>query len=158
MSDKPPLVISVWGNDFTLHAKATQAMGRHTRQALKFADGLHCDCHRDQRLAGELGFEAGKPQVLVPCAGGVRMDTFYPADRTMDEDRPITIINPRGFRAYVRNDTFFHAIPAVIAKIPKVHFICPGMGGEAQAEKWLAETGMNDKVELLPKQSRPADG
>ena len=160
-ASRPPLVISVWGNDFTLHAKATPAMLSYTRQALKCADGLHCDCHRDQRLAEQLGFEATRPQVLVPCAGGVRMDTFYPAgtpspsgSQAMGENSPVTVINPRGFRAYVRNDTFFHAIPLVIEKFPEVRFICPGMKGEAQAEKWLAEIGVGEKVELLPNQTR----
>ncbi len=158
---KFPLLISVWGNDFTLHAKSTPSMTNYTRQALKLTDGLHCDCRRDQRLAGELGFEATKPQVLVPCAGGVRMELFYPADgivtygtQTRDESSPVTIINPRGFRAYVRNDTFFHAIPFVLEKNPNVHFVCPGMRGEAQAEKWMAELGLKDKVELLSNQSR----
>ncbi len=158
---KPPLVISVWGNDFTLHAKATPAMLGYTQQALKLADGLHCDCHRDQRLAEQLGYEASRPQVLVPCAGGVRLDTFFPAGGTspmgsqeMGENNPVTVINPRGFRAYVRNDTFFHAIPAVVEKFPKARFICPGMKGEARAEKWLEEIGMGEKVELLPNQTR----
>ncbi len=158
---KPPLLISVWGNDFTLHAKSTPTMAKYTRQVLKAADGLHCDCRRDQRLAEELGFEATKPGVLVPCAGGVRMDVFHPADRVTsdemqasDKNSPVTIINPRGFRAYVRNDTFFHAIPFVVDNYPQAHFICPGMRGETQAEKWMAELRLRDEVELLPKQTR----
>jgi glycosyltransferase involved in cell wall biosynthesis len=158
---KPPLVISVWGNDFTLHAKSTPSMANHTRQALKSTAGLHCDCRRDQRLAVELGFEATKPQVLVPCAGGVRMDVFHPADGTVadnaratDKNSLVTIINPRGFRAYVRNDTFFHAIPGVAEKYSQAHFICPGMQGELQAEKWIAELGLRNIVELLPSQTR----
>ena len=49
---------------------------------------------------------------------------------------------------------FFTAIPSVIEKFPQIRFICPGMKGEAQAEKWLAEIGVGDKVELLPNQTR----
>jgi glycosyltransferase involved in cell wall biosynthesis len=158
---KPPLLISVWGNDFTLHANSTRTMATYTRQALKAVAGLHCDCQRDQRLAEELGFETTKPQVLLPCAGGVRMDLFHPpenaiSDKTSgtDDHSPVTIINPRGFRAYVRNDTFFHAIPFVLEKKPNSYFICPGMSGNAQGEKWVKELRLEDKVDLLPNQTR----
>jgi glycosyltransferase involved in cell wall biosynthesis len=41
----------------------------------------------------------------------------------------------------------------VIAKFPNVHFICPGMRGEPQAEKWSGELGVGEKVELLTVQS-----
>jgi glycosyltransferase involved in cell wall biosynthesis len=158
---KFPLLISVWGNDFTLHAKSTLSMAKHTRQTLEQADGLHCDCRRDQQLAQKMGFTATRPQVLVPCAGGVRMELFYPPDEPVahkllvnDENKSVTIINPRGFRAYVRNDTFFHAIPLVLEINQNAHFICPGMKGETQAEKWVAELGLREKVELLVNQSR----
>jgi glycosyltransferase involved in cell wall biosynthesis len=157
-----PLLISVWGNDFTLHARATPVMSHHTHQALQSADGLHTDCHRDQRLALELGFDATKPRIILPGGGGVQLDTFYPPKmetdgggiRLVDENRSIIIINPRGLRSYVRNDTFFQAIPLVIERVPNVHFICPGMRGEAQVKKWSSELGVGERVVLLPVQSR----
>jgi glycosyltransferase involved in cell wall biosynthesis len=159
---KPPLLISVWGNDFTLHSKATPSLSHYTRQALQFADGLHTDCQRDRRLAQELGFDAHKPTIVLPGGGGIQLDTFYPPEietkgrgfQSTDETHSIMIINPRKFRAYVRNDTFFHAIPLVIEKFPDVQFICPGMKGEAQAEKWRDELMVGEKIELLPAQSR----
>jgi glycosyltransferase involved in cell wall biosynthesis len=89
------------------------------------------------------------------------MDLFHPADHAdlagshaEEENRPVTIINPRGFRAYVRNDTFFHAIPYVLKSYPRARFICPGMKGEAQAEKWMSELRLRDEVALLPNQTR----
>lgn len=66
----------------------------------------------------------------------------------------MTIINPRGIRAYVRNDTFFHAIPHVLKKYPEVRFICPGMAGESQAQKYVSELEIDKNVELLPAQSQ----
>jgi glycosyltransferase involved in cell wall biosynthesis len=159
---RPPLLISVWGNDFTLHAKATPIISHYTKQALESAGGLHTDCQRDQRLALELGFDAKKPKIVLPGGGGVQLDTFYPPKmevvgggiQHMEDNRSITVINPRGFRAYVRNDTFFKTIPLVIERFPKVHFICPGMKSEVQAEKWSRELGIGEKVDLLPAQSR----
>ncbi len=151
----PPLMVSVWGNDFTLHASSTPQMARLTRQAMQVADALHTDCQRDVNLAREWGFSASKPAIVLPGGGGVKLDVFSPRLKAGDqaEARLVNIINPRGIRAYVRNDTFFHAIPLVLEKLPQARFICPGMAGEAQAEKWLREIGSPRQVELLPSQS-----
>jgi hypothetical protein len=159
---KPPLLISVWGNDFTLHAKSTRRMAAYTRQALQTCTGLHTDCQRDQRLAKAWGFDDSKPSIVLPGGGGVRMDLFFPleSEQQAGVSRPqpgipvIKAINPRGFRAYVRNDTFFHAIPRVINRYPNIHFICPGMKDEERVHRWVLELGIGSKVELLPPQSR----
>ena len=145
-----PLVISVWGNDFTLHAPASRKLSDLTRQALKHANALHTDCQRDQRLAIQWGFTSGKPTLLAPGNGGIKMGIFYPSKTAAN--KPI-IINPRGFRAYVRNDTFFYSIPHVLNEIPDAHFLCPGMAGEAQAQRWVLELGISNSVDLLEKQS-----
>jgi hypothetical protein len=42
-----PLIISIWGNDFTLHAPSTALMRHYTEWSLAVADGLHADCRRD---------------------------------------------------------------------------------------------------------------
>jgi glycosyltransferase involved in cell wall biosynthesis len=158
---KPPLLISVWGNDFTLHARSTSTMDSLTHQVLSFADGLHTDCQRDLRLALESGYAAEKLSFVLPGAGGIQTSLFYPKQisdnmvSTMREDIGATrVINPRGYRAYVRNDTFFKAIPFVLEKYPYVLFICPGMRGEEHATKWVRKLGIDDQVELLPHQSR----
>ncbi len=155
---KIPFLISVWGNDFTLHARSTTAMMSHTRRALKAASGLHTDCLRDQRLALEIGFEATKPNIAIPGGGGVRMDIFHPhSHRREDEEEAhneITLVNPRGIRAYVRNDTVFEAIRLVAEKYPDVRIICPGMQDEDQVLRWAVEFCITDKLELLPPQSR----
>jgi hypothetical protein len=65
-SQSPPLVISTWGNDFTLHAGSTPLMARYTRTALGQADALHTDCFRDARLARQWGFDEDKPALTVP--------------------------------------------------------------------------------------------
>ncbi len=153
-----PFLISVWGNDFTLHARSTPTMKTFTQQALRACDGLHTDCQRDMVLAKELGFVANKPGIVLPGGGGIRLEIFFPAqDLEQHRENQIlcTVINPRGFRAYVRNDTFFHAIPLVLEKYDQVRFLCPGMAGETQAQQWAAELGITDHVELLGDQSQP---
>lgn len=146
-----PLLISVWGNDFTLHAKSTPIMATHSRRALQRADALHTDTQRDQKLAHKWGFSPDKPAVVLPGGGGIQSDIFYPP--TTPPTDPI-IINPRGLRAYVRNDTFFRAIPLVLAQKPEARFLCPAMQAEPEAMRWLAKYDLSNAVELLPRQTR----
>lgn len=141
-----PLIISIWGNDFTLHAPSTRFMEHYTHWTMQVANALHADCHRDVRLARKWGFEKGKLSLVAPGNGGIRTDVFYPPQVPVDE--PV-IINPRGFRPYVRNDIFFQAIPLVLAKYPSAKFIFALMAGEPQAEQWIRELEIGDSVELL---------
>jgi glycosyltransferase involved in cell wall biosynthesis len=154
-----PLLISVWGNDFTLHARATPRMASLTRMALRHASALHADCQRDIRLAREWGFSPDKPVVELPGGGGVQLDIFYPTDDLAKVHEPSQghrfVINPRGFRAYVHNDAFFQAIPLVLEKLPDVCFICPAMANELVAERWIEKLAISQAVELLPVQTRP---
>ena len=141
-----PLIVSIWGNDFTLHAPSTSMMSHYTRWTMQVADALHADCHRDVRLAREWGLSAEKPSLVAPGNGGIRSDVFYPAEKPVEE--PV-IINPRGFRPYVRNDNFFKALPLVLAKHPNAKFVCALMAGDAQAEQWIRELNIGHAVELL---------
>jgi len=113
---------------------------------MQVADAIHADCHRDIRLAIEWGFDSSKPTLVAPGNGGIRTDIFYPPAKPVEE--PI-ILNPRGFRPYVRNDAFFKSIPLVLAKHPNAKFICTGMAEEPQAEKWIRELKIENAVELL---------
>jgi glycosyltransferase involved in cell wall biosynthesis len=149
-----PLLISIWGNDFTLHAPATPWMSRLTRQALSAAHAVHADCQRDIRLAYEWGFPTGLPAIVLPGAGGIQLDVFYPADETEQIDEIPQVINPRGIRAYIRNDTFFKAIPLVLDQAPRTQFICIGMAGQPQAEGWLREYRVAGNVHLTGPQTR----
>jgi glycosyltransferase involved in cell wall biosynthesis len=152
-----PLLVSVWGNDFTLHAPATPLMKRYTRQVLSGTQALHTDCHRDMDLAREWGFAADKPGVVLPGAGGIQLDLFHPSavGNSVDTERNRTVINPRGFRAYVRSDTFFRSIPVVLEQQSDICFLCTTMAHEPQANRWVKELGISENVELLPRQTRP---
>jgi glycosyltransferase involved in cell wall biosynthesis len=150
--NRTPLIVSTWGNDFTLHAPTTRLMSHYTRWTMQVADAIHTDCQRDVHLAREWGFRPGNLALVAPGNGGVRTDIFYPPEAPVEE--PI-IINPRGFRLYVRNDVFFKAIPLVLKKRPDARFIFALMKGESQAEQWIKESGINDVVELLPPMAHP---
>jgi len=154
---KAPLLISVWGNDFTLYAQHNPPISILTRRAMRRADALHCDCFRDLQLAHAWGFDDSKPSVVVPGAGGVQSSIFYPRpanDATVTiadipSNAPV-VINPRGFRGYVRNDTFFRAIPLVLQHRPDVVFLCSAMLNNPIAEQWIRWLNIGNSVRLLP--------
>ena len=158
-----PLLVSVWGNDFTLHAGASPGMRRWTRRCVARADGLHVDCHRDLGLAQAWGFDARRSSLIIPTNGGVRTELFRSTPRPeFSQDSRLTlllaqlgtrpvVVQPRGFRTYVHNETFFGSIPAILREVPDVHFLCPGMEGEPQAERWLKRLRIEGAVSLLPR-------
>jgi glycosyltransferase involved in cell wall biosynthesis len=121
-------------------------MSHYTRWTMEVAHALHADCQRDVRLAREWGLSVDKPALVAPGNGGIRSDIFYPAEKPIEE--PV-IINPRGFRPYVRNDSLFKAIPLVLAKHPDTKFKFALMAGETQAMQWSRELEIGHAVELL---------
>jgi glycosyltransferase involved in cell wall biosynthesis len=141
-----PLAVSIWGNDFTLHAPSTPLMAHYTRWTMQVADALHADCHRDVRLAHEWGFGARRLSLVAPGNGGIRSDVFYPPAEAVEA--PV-ILNPRGVRQYVRNDCFFRAIPLALKKHPNAKFLCAAMAGDGQAQQWIRELKIEHAVELL---------
>jgi glycosyltransferase involved in cell wall biosynthesis len=144
---RPSFLVSIWGNDFTLHAPSTPLMKLHTRRVMQAVDALHADVERDIRLAHEWGLGVDKVTLVAPGSGGVRSEVFYPPAEPVTN--PV-VINPRGVRPYVRNDSFFKAIPLVLAKRPDAKFLCSSMQGEAQAQTWVRELGIESAVELMP--------
>lgn len=167
-----PLVVSIWGNDITLHAHGSLLMKWLTRRTLRRAQGLMADARRDIRLGREWGFSPvglaqhllgrqEKPTLVVPGAGGVRLDEIQRATaeaRSLPDlpaDAPL-IVNPRGARpGSLRNDTFFRAIPLVIQKIPTACFICPPLAGDPEAMRWVTSLGIQASVYLWPRLSQP---
>lgn len=158
-----PWVVSVWGNDFTLHAPASPWMRMWTTRVLREASGLHTDCRRDLRMALAWGFNDDKPATVLPGNGGIDLDVFHPGDpgnlkgsaleglKERSRRGSPMIVNPRGFRGYVRSDTFFQAIPRVLEVHPGAVFLCPAMAGAEEAERWIGKLNLPaENIELLP--------
>ncbi len=144
---RPPLLVSIWGNDFTLHAPSSPLMGYYTRKTMKAARALHADCARDVRLARVWGLGVDQPTLVTPGNGGIRSDVFYlPKDFVKE---PV-ILNPRGFRAYVKNEAFFKSIPLVLEKRSDARFVFSSMQGEPQALQWMKDLKIEDAVQLNP--------
>jgi glycosyltransferase involved in cell wall biosynthesis len=102
--------------------------------------------------------------VVLPGNGGVQRRIFHPhpaepgqigheLERILSSitaGAPL-VVNPRGFRGYVRNDTFFRSIPFILNQLPKTVFICPNMAGESVALDWIRRLELDGKVHLLPR-------
>ena len=158
-----PLVVSVWGNDLTLHAPTTPAMRSWTGRTLRRANGILADAARDLRLARDWGFSPDRPGLVVPGNGGIdlaeidqvlasQMDTFV---NLLPAGVPL-VVNPRGLRpAYVRSDVFFQAIPMVLQHRPEVFFVCPTMEGQSEAQAWVSRLKLEKNVRLLPYLRQP---
>lgn len=152
-----PLVISIWGNDLTLHARKSRGMASHTRKALQRANALIADAERDIHLAAEWGFIEGKPSLVVPGSGGLDLALIKRVSREGSSipfdipDRRPLVVNPRGFRpGSVHQDVFFKSIPLVLEAIPDAFFVCTAMRNQPLAEKWVRDLAIEDHVLLLP--------
>jgi glycosyltransferase involved in cell wall biosynthesis len=153
-----PLVISIWGNDLTLHGQGSPWMRSLTRRTLTRANGLLADARRDIRLSYQWGFMADQPTLVVPGSGGIDLEEMQRLRVELSESLsdilpagvPL-VINPRGFRpGSVRSDVFFQAIPMVLERGPRVHFLCPAMAGQPEAQRWVQKYNLNQHVRLLP--------
>lgn len=145
-----PLIVSTWGNDLTLHAPATRRMSALTMRTLQRADALMSDCARDVHLAQKWGFDPEKPSLVVVGNGGLELPEVEKIASSTPRLQPVQVLNPRGMRSYVRNDTFFQALPLVLAKHPETRFVCASMAGQPEAEAWLDRLDLREKVTLLP--------
>ncbi len=150
-----PLVLSTWGNDFTLHASSTGRMQSMTRKALRRADALMSDTRCDVTRALDWGYNPQKPSLVVPGNGGTDVDELAHITLGIKRAAPPQVINPRGLRSYVRTDTFFKAIPLVLAKMPEVQFVCASMEGQPEAHNWVDQLGIHDNIRFLPYVSQP---
>lgn len=151
-----PLIVSVWGNDFTFVAGHSVVHGILTRHTLRRTDALTCDCQRDMHLARRWGLPADRFIGEFLTSGGVRLDIFN-RDGTGDRLRkqlgipakaPV-VLNPRGSRGYVRTDTFFRAIPAILRSYPDAIFVCVAMRQQTAAQAWVDQYGIEDSVRLM---------
>jgi glycosyltransferase involved in cell wall biosynthesis len=154
-----PLIVSVWGNDITLHGHGSFLMAALTRHTLKRADGFLADTMRDISLGQEWGFPTERPTLVVPGAGGIRLEDMSVSESAKEiealiqelPDSPI-VVNPRGQRpGSLRQDVFFQAIPLVLEKIPQAVFICPNLATDAESEHWVDELGIKLSTRLWPR-------
>lgn len=160
---KYPLVLSIWGNDLTLHANGSLFMSHLTQKCLFRADGLLADASRDIRLARSFGLNVQNPTMVIPGCGGIDLIGIEKA-RTMTPKGLLgsipqnkrLVINPRGLRpGSLRTDVFFQAIRLLSGQYTDLLFVCPNMARQPEAEKYTSDPQINQSVLLLPRLSQP---
>jgi glycosyltransferase involved in cell wall biosynthesis len=110
-------------------------------------------------LGYEWGFKKGKPSLIVPGSGGIRlkeMEVGSSNEKLPEElpDVPI-IVNPRGQRpGSLRQDTFFQAIRIVVDQIPQALFVCPSLQGDIESEGLVDTMGIRSRTKLWPRLSQ----
>ena len=138
-----PHLISAWGNDFTLYADRFWLHGRAARAAVDACDGFLADAAADLERAARYGLNR-QPTAVLPGAGGVKRELFYAGPEPAE---PL-ILNPRGFRRYVRNDTFWAACGMVAREHAEVRFVGVAMQGWSQIERMVQEAGIAPRTQL----------
>ena len=150
-----PFLVSIWGNDFTLHANANKKMAVQTREVMTRADGVLADTIRDINLSLFWGLNQEKPTLVVPGGGGISFDEINVAKNEKffapsDQPKGPIIVNPRGIRSYAQTDVFFQALPMVLTRYPEAKIYCPAMEGKVEAIKWVNQLNLQKSVTLMP--------
>jgi glycosyltransferase involved in cell wall biosynthesis len=151
-----PLILSVWGNDFTMFASRYPMIGTYTDDSLRRADALLCDCRRDLDLAvTRWGFDRDKPCEVLPGGGGVSLHDFNTGASTTElrirlgipPQAPV-VLNPRGFRSYIDPELFFEAVRLVVDELPDVVCVCIGQQHVRASEDSVRRLGISGNVRL----------
>jgi glycosyltransferase involved in cell wall biosynthesis len=126
-----PLAVSIWGNDLTLCASANPVIAYATRRVLARTDLLYADCQRDLDLAKAWGLRSIASTSLLPGGGGIDLGQFTEfarASQSSSQPNHRFIINARGLREYVCNDTLLAALSLLAPDIdPRVRIIFVGV-------------------------------
>jgi len=113
LRDDTPLVVSIWGNDFTYHAASSPIIRKLTTRLMARISCLHVDAEVDRHRAHTHGMPTITPCFTYPSSGGVRLiDLPLNIGKSEMKERlglkpdTILVVNPRGKRDYVNNQLF----------------------------------------------------
>lgn len=147
-----PYILSIWGNDLTLFASKYSSIGKQTVLALKNCAGLHTDCQRDISLAQKFGYSEYGQSIVIPGNGGIRSEHFFPKrmnflhTKYKIPEENFIILNPRGWRKYIKVEEFLTSIPLVLNDIKNCTFICIGYEGISFIEEIVNRLGIKENI------------
>jgi phenylacetate-coenzyme A ligase PaaK-like adenylate-forming protein len=156
-----PLAISIWGNDLTLVAPKNPLIARATRKVLERTDLLYADCERDLDLARTWGLRANTSKSLLPGGGGIDLQKFTDfagpsksPDYDLAKSNHRIVINARGVREYVRNDTLLRALSILAPEIDsRVRIIFVGVSRNKDLCAKIARHALADKIIAIDERS-----
>jgi glycosyltransferase involved in cell wall biosynthesis len=144
-----PVVMSAWGDDILIIPYWSKLLWYFTKISLKRADRIYAV---SQDMAEKITYNFGNPAndvEIVPF--GVDTKLFQPT--TKDEwrltDRTVVLSN-RNFLDVYNIETLINAIPLIIEKNKKIHFVIKGSGPLERFLKELAdELDVNEYVTFV---------
>jgi len=149
-----PLAISIWGNDLTLHAGVNRLVAHATRKVLARADLLYADCQRDLDLAKAWRLRPTVSTALLPGGGGIDLTGLTESSRpgqmppgiSVKPDQRI-VVNARGLREYVRNDTLLRALSILSPDIdPRVRVVFVGASQDKSLREEITRHPLAGKI------------
>jgi hypothetical protein len=156
-----PLAVSVWGNDLTHEAPATGMGARATRRVLARAGLLFADCQRDIDLAAAWGLRPGTTTAVLPGGGGIDMARVKPEQRRLatqhgdaaGHDHRL-VVNPRGIRAYVHNETLLAALSLLAPELdPRVRVVFVDSAHDGALCRAIENHQLRDQMIVMGKRS-----
>jgi glycosyltransferase involved in cell wall biosynthesis len=159
-----PLAVSIWGNDLTLQASANPLIARATRKVLARADLLYADCQRDLDLAKAWGLRPTASTSLLPGGGGIDFQKFTEFAQQSEspwhglgQSSHRIIVNARGIREYVRNDTLLSALSMLASDIDsRVRIVFVGVSHDKNLSTKIACHPLADRIIVTDERS-PAE-
>lgn len=157
-----PLAVSVWGNDLSMRAPANKTVGRMTHRVLEQTSLLFCDCQNDVKLASRWGLREGTPVEVLPGGGGIAL-----GENSADSGHALAsigiavdsgyrlIVNARGIRDYVRNDTLLAALSLLAPELdPDLRIVFVDAAKDSLFRKEVASRHLDDKVIITGRLTR----
>jgi glycosyltransferase involved in cell wall biosynthesis len=149
-----PLAVSIWGNDLTMQASANPLIARSTRRVLARTDLLYADCQRDLDLAKKWGLRPIASTSLLPGGGGIDFKKFSEFARHSEpeylgsvQSNHRIVINARGLREYVRNDTLLGALSILAPDIDsRVRIVFVGVSHDKDLGAKIACHPLADRI------------
>ena len=156
-----PLAVSIWGNDLTLVAAANPLIARATRRVIARTDLLYADCQRDLDLAKTWGLRPTASTSLLPGGGGIDLEKFTEFARHSEspchdpaQSNQRIILNARGLREYVRNDTLLKALSILTPDIDsRVRIVFVGVAHNKDLGAKIACHPLADKIIVTAERS-----
>lgn len=147
-----PIILSIWGNDLTLHATAGGAKARQISLAVQKATAIHADAQRDMNTCWkDYGFSTNKSHLVAPASGGVntnsiRLDISKAQAKIELGYDPDTLLvcNPRGIRPYVDTNLFVSACENLVDKVSHTTFIAASVGDSINGWKNSPDASNNN--------------
>lgn len=148
-----PFVLTAWGSDVLVTAKASKISKWEVNFALRRADLVTCDA---DHMVGELvnmGIESDKIEIVY---FGIDTHKFYPKQRSEKPKEELGILNSpviislRSLRPIYDIVSLVNSIPVVLKEVPEAKFVIAGEGPQEKKLKSLAiSLGVSDSIKWV---------